>query len=326
MLCIISKSNFAPFNIATEEFILKNLDQDVFLLYRNTPSIIVGKHQNTLSEINYDYVRQHAIPVVRRMTGGGTVFHDMGNLNFCFIMQEISNDARSFEKYTLPVISALKSLGIDARLEGRNDLTINGLKFSGNARGVFGGKVLQHGTILYSSQMADLSSALQFNPLKFKDKAVKSIRARVTNVCDHLSEPLELDAFIALIHNEVRSLFADAVDHEFSSKELDAIQELVDSKYDTWEWNYGSSPKFNHRGAIRCTAGTIEIYTEIEKGRIADIRVFGDFFGTRDPSEFEDALKGTLHREDEVIKVLETMPLDEIFGLVTPLELSKALF
>ncbi|MDZ4181970.1 MAG: lipoate--protein ligase family protein, partial [Candidatus Cloacimonadaceae bacterium] len=149
MLCIVSNSHFAPFNIATEEYILKHMDEDVFLLYRNEPSIIVGKHQNTLSEINYDYVKAEGIPVVRRLTGGGTVFHDLGNLNFCFIMQESSNNARSFEKYTLPVITALRSLGIDAQLEGRNDLTIKGLKFSGNARGVFGGKVLQHGTILF---------------------------------------------------------------------------------------------------------------------------------------------------------------------------------
>jgi len=165
MLFIVSDSHHAPFNIATEEYILHHIPEDVFLLYINAPSIIVGKHQNTLAEVNLDYVREHHIPVVRRLTGGGTVFHDLGNLNFSFIVTDDSDKLHTFEKYTRPILEVLNRLGVEARLEGRNDLTIKGMKFSGNAKAIIAGRILQHGTILFASRINDLSKALKANPL-----------------------------------------------------------------------------------------------------------------------------------------------------------------
>ena len=326
MLLIISNSNFAPFNIATEEYLLKHTEHDCFLLYRNKPSIIVGRHQNTLSEINHEYVVENEISVVRRMTGGGTVFHDLGNLNFCFIMQNAGDASWSFEKYTQPVLSTLRELGIDARLEGRNDLTIAGMKFSGNAKLVWQDKTLQHGTILFSSKMADLSAALKVNPLKFADKAVKSVRARVTNVSEHLATPLALGDFIEKIRAQVSALYPDAQDYSFSETELAIIQNLVDIKYDTWEWNYGTSPKYNYYKAIRTKAGTIEFYLHVAKGKIEKLQIFGDFFGRKDLAELESALIGVAHRQEEVLACLQTIDVSSFFGDVSAEEIATAMF
>src|SRR5690554_2325750 len=244
MLSIFSPSTYAPFNIALEEYILHTFEEDCFLLYINDPCIIVGRFQNTLAEINYQWVQEHEIPVVRRLTGGGTVFHDLGNLNFSFLMNT-EEELAGFAKYTAPILDVLNDLGVPARLEGRNDLTINGLKFSGNAKLVQSGKTLQHGTILFSSHVESLTQALKANPLKFTDKAVKSVRARVTNVADHLPKPMKLADFIPLVRNKIHSLYPDARDYYLSIEDREAVQALVDSKYGTWEWNYGKSPQYN---------------------------------------------------------------------------------
>ena len=325
MLFINSPSHWAPFNIASEEHVLLNFAEDVFLLYRNEPSIIVGRHQNTLAEINRDYVRERSIPVVRRLTGGGTVFHDLGNLNFSFLMNRSADEERGFAKYTAPVLAALRELGVEARLEGRNDLTIKVLKFSGNARAIYRDKVQQHGTILFSSRIADLSAALRVNPRKFRDKAVKSVSQRVTNVSEHLSAPLELQDFIRLIRAQVLRLYPQAREYRFTPADEEAIAALVRDKYDTWEWNYGRSPRYNHVQAIRCAAGTIEIHTDVHRGLITGMRIYGDFFGDRDVAELEVALTGVPHRAEDVLRVLGAVSLEEYFGPVSSDELLAAI-
>jgi len=325
LICIISDSHYAPYNIATEEYLLKTKQDNCFLLYRNAPSIIVGRHQNTLAEINYDYVREHDIPVVRRMTGGGTVFHDLGNLNFCFIMLA-DGEGWTFEKYTAPILELLSELGIKAELQGRNDLTIDGLKFSGNAKLVWRNKVLQHGTILFSSRMTDLSQALTVNPLKFADKAVKSVRARVTNVSEHLPHPLTIEEFVDKLHAHVKSMYPQAQDYAFAPEEKATIRQLVDEKYGTWDWNFGISPKYNYSKAIRAQCGTIEVYLDVHKGRIAAVRIFGDFFARKDLAELEDALTGLAHQEDCVLRCLEESDVSSFFGDLSATELLPVFF
>lgn len=319
-MLIIRRHNTNPyFNLATEEYVLKNFGDDSFMLWKNAPSIIVGKHQNTLAEINADYVREHNIPVVRRLSGGGAVFHDLGNLNFTFIQKGREGSLIDFRKYTRPILEVLTSLGIDARFEGRNDLTIGGLKFSGNAEHVWKDRVLHHGTLLFSAHMNSLAAALNADPAKFRDKAVKSVRSRVTNISEHLKEPMTVDDFADRINAHILGEYPDARMVELSAEDHLRIEEMVASKYGTWEWNYGYSPRYNFRKFLRTEkSGTIEFDLDVQNGTINHLRIFGDYFGRHDTEELETLLTGVAHDRQAVASALGNIEIgDYIVGLTT---------
>lgn len=326
MLCIRSRTNDPAFNLATEEFLLKNKSEDCFYLYINDPSIIVGKHQNSIAEINVDYVKEKHITVVRRLSGGGAVFHDPGNLNFTFIKKEEQSKTVDFRKYTQPILDVLIELGVDAKFEGRNDLTIKGKKFSGNAKHFYKNKILQHGTLLFSSKLPDLSNALKVNPLKFQDKAVKSVRSRVTNISEHLTQPLTLEEFEEQIIKHVRSMYTDSITYELTPNDIEAINKLVKDKYGTWDWNFGSSPQYNFQKGIKTAGGHIEIDLNVSKGKILDAKIFGDFFNIKDIEELEDALCGLAHDRDLIKKELDKLGIENYFANVTRDEILAGLF
>lgn len=324
MLCLRSKTNNPVFNIATEEYLLKHKAEDCFYLYINNPSIIIGKHQNSLAEINVDYVKENEITVVRRLSGGGAVFHDPGNLNFSFIKTKEKNEPLDFRKYTQPILEVLNQLGVDAKFEGRNDLTIKGKKFSGNAKHVYQNKILQHGTLLFSSKLPDLSKALKVNPLKYQDKAVKSVRSRVTNISEHLKTPLSLEAFEDHIINHVRNLYEDSVIYELTEADIEAINKLVDEKYSTWNWNFGASPQYNFQKGIKTAGGHVEINLEVRKGEILNAKIFGDFFNTKDITELETLLIGMPHDSEKIKAQLQEIDLDSYLANVKLNEFMEA--
>ena len=326
MLCIKHPNTNAYFNLAAEEHVLRNFSDDAFMLWRNEPAVIVGKHQNTLGEINLDYIRDSKIKVVRRLSGGGAVFHDMGNLNFTFIMNGEEGNLVDFRKFTKPILDVLLKLGIEAKFEGRNDLTIEGKKFSGNAEHVYKKRVLHHGTLLFSSQMADLSEALKINPLKYRDKAVKSVRSRVTNISDHLHEPLEVMEFRDLIMDHIREMYPDAVAYDYSQDDLQTINNLVDNKYSTWEWNFGYSPQYDLQRGIKTEGGHIEFHLNVEKGTIRDIKIYGDFFNKKDVAELELLLKGCSHELEAVTQRLSSIDLGDYCSNVSVDEFVQGMF
>lgn len=282
MLIIDSPSHNAFFNIASEEFLLTKFPtEDIFLLYINAPSIIVGKFQNTLAEINLDYVNDNNIKVVRRLSGGGAVYHDLGNLNFSFHTLLGTNDFLDFGEFTSPIIKILKDWNINANLEGRNDLLVDGKKFSGNAKLAKVGKMIQHGTILFNSEMSVISDALKVNPLKFIDKATKSNRQRVTNLIDFLPTGATIEILKQKLIDEILKDFAGKV-YNLTDQDIQAIEKLAKEKYEIWDWNFGFSPNYNFKKAIKIPAGFIEIHLDVEKGIIKKAKIFGDFFASKD--------------------------------------------
>ena len=327
MLIIKRHSTDPYFNLATEEYILKKFEDDSFMLWRNAPSIIVGKHQNTLAEINVEYVKHNNIPVVRRLSGGGAVFHDLGNLNFTFIRKGKAENLIDFRKFTEPILEVLLKMGIAAKFEGRNDLTIEGRKFSGNAEHIWKERVLHHGTLLFSSHMPNLAQALNADPLKFQDKAVKSVRSRVTNISDHLKIPMDVMQFASMIEGHILSKYPGARLLELSATDHDKIHELVRDKYNTWEWNFGYSPNYNFRKIVRTEkSGTIEFDLDVHNGTIQHIKIFGDYFSRYDTEDIETVLTGIAHHEETIRKSLEPFRIDDYFAHLKIEEFIAGLF
>lgn len=325
MLLIQSPSNNAYFNIATEEYLLKRFPtEDLFLLYVNAPSIIVGKFQNTLAEINLDYVQEKNIKVVRRMSGGGAVYHDFGNLNFSFHTLLGDHDFGDFSQFTKPVLKLLNGLGVPAVLQGRNDLLVDGKKFSGNAKLAKNGKMIQHGTILLNSEMEVLGEALKVNPLKFIDKATKSNRARVTNLIHYLPEDTTTDKLKELLTEEIISNNPGAERYILNDEDKAGIEKLIKEKYETWDWNFGFSPNYSFQKAVKVPAGFIEVHLDVIKGIIDKAKIFGDFFAPKPIEELESQLIGLKHADEDLRSIFEKTDLTDYFGKVTVDEVLEA--
>lgn len=328
MYCISHPNTDPAFNLAAEEYVLKNIHENCFMLWRNENAIIVGQHQNTLAEINVDYVKEKNIKVIRRLSGGGAVFHDLGNLNFTFIMNARAGEEKiaDFKSYTQPILEVLQKLGVDARFEGRNDLTIDGKKFSGNAEHIHKDRILRHGTLLFSSVMNNLHMALKVNPLKYQDKAVKSVRSRVTNISEHLKVPMSVEEFRSHIMNHIMENFPGSRHYEFTPTDIERIEELVQQKYGTWEWNFGHSPGYDLQKAFKADGGFVEIHMNVRKGLIQDVKIFGDFFNKHDISHIEELLKGTPHSEAALLERLSAVNFGEYFHNIPPQEFVKGMF
>ena len=329
MLCIQNSSLDPFFNQATEEYFLKNTDENIFMLWQNDNTIVVGKHQNTIAEINVEHVKKRGINVVRRLTGGGAVFHDLGNLNYTFIMGYGDEGAKvDFKKYNQPIIDVLATLGVTAEFSGRNDILINEQKFSGNAEHIYLQKqrVLHHGTLLYASEIQDISDALNINPLKYQGNARKSVQSRVTNISSHLKEDIGVKRFAETVMTHITGLYPDAVPYEITEEDRVAIQKLADEKYSQWKWTFGYSPNYGLKKGVKTTGGHVEVHLNVEKGVISELAIFGDFFVNKDIESLVDGIKGVEHREESVLDRLKTLGSEQYFNNISAEELLEAFF
>ena len=305
-------------NLAIEEYALKNLDinESYLLFYINEPSIIIGKNQNTIEEINTDYVEKQGLHVVRRLSGGGAVYHDLGNLNFSFITKDDGDSFHNFKKFTEPVIEALNKLGVKAELSGRNDILAEGRKISGNAQFSTRGRMFSHGTLLFDSEMENVVSALRVKKDKIESKGIKSIRSRVANISEFLEEKLTIEEFRSTL---LKYIFNDSDVEEYvlTDEDWDRIHALSKERYQNWDWNYGKSPSFNLQHSHRFPVGQIDVRLEVRKGTIENCKIYGDFFGVGNVDEIEEKLTGTRYERSEIEHVLEDMDIQHYFGKVT---------
>jgi lipoate-protein ligase A len=306
--CILNTRTQPAFNLALEEWLLRNARQDLFMLWRNAPAVIVGRHQNTTAEIDPDFVRLRGIAVVRRITGGGAVFHDLGNVNFSFVSIGHGGGGMDFRRFTAPVLEALRGMGVDCSFDGRNDLVIEGRKFSGNAQHVEGGRVLHHGTLLFDPHLEDLAGALRASPLKFQGKAVKSLSARVTMLKRHLPH-LDAEGFMRLFMERMTRILSGAR-RDAEKEEEAAAGELARSKYENWDWNFGVSPAYAFSRRARVAAGTLEVRLDVREGIVRAACIRGDFFALRPIEDLEELLRGCRHERDALLERLRTAELD----------------
>jgi lipoate-protein ligase A len=272
-MLVIERPQTDPyFNIAAEEYFLKSLDEDCFMLWINDPAVVIGKHQNAFAEINNPFIENNNIPVIRRISGGGTVYHDPGNLNFTFLARGEKEKLVDFKRFMDPVIGYLKLLGLPAEFAGTNDIRIHGRKVSGNAEHVYKNRVLHHGTLLFSSELEPLNKAIAGEEHFFKDTGVRSRRSRVTNIASLLSSPITLDQFQQGILNYMDSHHGPLKHRSITSREKQTIESLAMEKYQTWEWNFGYSPRFLFTKEIHSNESTIQLMLEVDKGIVTQIQ------------------------------------------------------
>lgn len=296
-------------NLALEEYCVRNLDSDepLLMLYVNDPAVVIGKHQNTLEEINLPYVRDHGIHVVRRISGGGAVYHDHGNLNFSFIRRFEQGQMLRFEEFTRPVIRALAELGVRAEPGKRNDITVANRKISGNAQFTTVHSMFSHGTLLFASDLERVNAALNVRTDRIVSKGVKSVRSRVANISEFLEKPITMDRFRDHL---VRSIFGgqDPVPvHRLCEEDWCRVRELADSRYRTWDWNYGMSPRFGIRRTHRFPFGEIDAQIDVREGRIEAIRIGGDFPDGGEPALVEACLTGTRYDEEPLRQAIRNI-------------------
>ncbi|MDR1509088.1 MAG: lipoate--protein ligase [Synergistaceae bacterium] len=315
---IINESLRPPFNLALEEYVLTDMDIDAIILWRNSKAVIVGGNQNTAGEIDADYVKANGIAVVRRLSGGGAVFHDPGNVNFTFIHKLGGGDFSNYEKFTDPIVGYLAELGVYAELQGRNDLVIDGLKFCGNAQAVRKDRIMHHGCILYSADFGHMARALKPREAKMESKGIKSVRKRVTNIADHMASPMPVEDFFSGLANYFMLHAPGIKPYELLQSDIAAAEKISREKYETWEWNFGHSPRYNIEYERRYAFGTVGAKVFAEQGVISGIHIFGDFFGMLDKSGLESAVIGTRHDRDAVKNALEGLNIgDYILGMTS---------
>jgi lipoate---protein ligase len=316
-------------NLALEEYVLRQKmgEDDLLLFYVNAPAIIIGRNQNTIEEINPDVVRERGIRVVRRISGGGAVYHDLGNLNFSFMTRDVRGRFNRYDRFNGPVVEVLRALGVPAEIGGRNDILADGRKISGNAQFATPDKMFSHGTLLLDSSLDDVTAALRPRPGKVESKGVKSIRSRVANISEFLSESLSVDELRERI---IERIFGSRDRTQipmlpFNDADWAGVRELHAQKYGTDAWNYGQNPRSNVQRAQRFPAGEIDVRLDVQENRIAGIRIFGDFMGRSDVAELEMKLLGVAFERDPIIAALEGVGMNDYFGEM-PREEVLALF
>ncbi|MCI0130440.1 MULTISPECIES: lipoate--protein ligase [Enterococcaceae] len=321
-------------NLAIETFLLQEMpvDEPILLFYINEPSIIIGRNQNTIEEINMDYVEDNGIHVVRRLSGGGAVYHDEGNLNFSFIMPDDGESFRNFAKVTQPIIDALHELGVEgAELKGRNDLVIDDKKFSGNAMYATNGRMFAHGTLMFDSDVNEVVNALKVRKDKIESKGIKSIRSRVTNIKPFLSDDYQYMSTKDFRKEILLKIFEttdinDVNEYKLTEEDWKKINAISDKLYRNWDWNYGRSPEFDIVRRKRYPIGSIEAKMNVSDGEIKEIRIFGDFFGLGQIADVEDILTGIKYDKESISKAVEKIDVKKYFGNIEVSDLIELLY
>jgi lipoate-protein ligase A len=301
-MLFISAADTDPwFNLAAEEYLLKEFTEDVFMLWQSQPSVVVGKHQNTLAEINYKYVRSNNIKVARRLSGGGAVYHDEGNLNFTFVLNGKEGRLVNFHKYMEPVLKVLQSLSLDTHFEGKNNIMIKNMKISGNAEHIYKQRVLHHGTLLFNTDLDKLSESLDSKSGRYTDRAVKSIRSVVTNISQQLSNKIDILEFREILFRNIYKNSSNSTVYELNTEDKGRIDEVKQKKYSTWEWIFGYSPRYSLSGGYSFGKCKIRFTLSVESGIIRDIDFTVSSVNKRRESELSGVFEGAAHRENDLL-------------------------
>lgn len=334
MIFVDNENNYdASVNIALETYLVENklVDEPILLFYINKPSIIIGRNQNTIEEVNQPYLDEHGIQVVRRMSGGGAVYHDLGNVSFCFIKDD-DGSFRDFASFTKPVIEALHKLGASgAQLQGRNDLLIDGKKFSGNAMYAKDGRMTAHGTILFNSDLNEVNNALKPRKEKIESKGIKSVRSRVTNIAPYVNDEyknLSIEEFRDVLLLEIFGVKNkdEIPQYVLTEEDWKKVYKIREQRFGNWDWNYGESPAFDIEKSKKFDFGFVDFRFNVVGGKVSSAKIYGDFFGLGDIKDVEEALIGVKFIREDFLSAFESIDVNKYFGRVSQEELIELLF
>ena len=316
------------YNLALEEIMTAQADAPFAMLWRNRPAVIIGRNQNACREFNAAYARERGIAVVRRMTGGGAVYHDLGNLNYTFFSFETGADRHGagFAPFAEPVLAALRSLGVNAEFSGRNDILVGGRKVSGSAKRVHEGRILFHGTLLFDVDLDAMTDVLTPPQAKIEAKGVSSVRARVANLREFLPE-MDCDGFRQALQRDLLGQCGLDTPRPIHDNWIREAERLADERYRSWEWTFGASPDFTFERTRRFPCGTVTAHLDVHQGVIRRAEFTGDFFGTDPVAELAEALSGCPHRVEslraalsrfETGRYIAGLELDSLLELLVP--------
>ena len=315
MKYIKSDSTNPYYNLAAEEYVLSRFrDDDYIMLWQNDRTAVIGKHQNAVEEVNTKQAEELGVRIVRRNTGGGAVYHDMGNLNFSFITGWDPEKNMDYETFLKPVVHALAKFGVKAEKQGRNDLVVDGKKVSGNAQCIHAGRILHHGTLLIDSDLSMMPEILNVQTEKIESKGIKSVRSRVANICEFAEEPIDIERLRQAL---AESFFENAEIDEriFNDAQLAEINKLAHDKYETWEWNFGSFAGYSYKNSKRFPGGKVEVHLDVKNGVIERCKIFGDFLALIGVEELENAVIGCRAERNELRNALKDIELKRFYGL-----------
>lgn len=325
-LFYLETNSFNPFyNLSFEEVVLSTrLSGNYLILWQNDRTIVIGRNQNAAAEINRDFVDRHGIYTVRRCSGGGAVYHDLGNLNYSFITDSTTSYRNVIQQFMNLIADTLQQLNLDAVVSGRNDILVEGHKVSGTAQRILGNRILHHGTLLFDSDLDMVASSLNVDPRKYESKGIKSVRGRVGNIRSFLSQDMDILGFQNHIKNTLGK--SGLIPSCLTQHELSAVSELCANKYQTWDWNYGKSPNYAFSDRRKWPGGILEVQLSVEAGVIANIAFLGDFLSVLPLDIIEGALKGCRMCWPEVESTLNKFDLSLYFGEIAENEILQTIF
>ena len=326
MLLVYNEKTDPAYNLALEETLLTCGTEEYFVLWRNRPTVVIGRHQDALAEIDLEYLNQENVRLVRRMSGGGAVYHDLGNVNYSYLSSEGIEGFADFSRFCRPVLAALSSLGVQVELSGRNDLTIEGKKISGNAQYRHQNRLLHHGTLLYSTDFSQLSKALKPDPEKLQGKGVQSVRSRVCNISEYMQEKVTVEEFISRLQSYILGYFDNIKLVTVSEQTHRAAEALAERKYRNDAWTLGHNKEYQFKNSARFPWGRVLVSFNVKEGAIEDIKFSGDFFSGRELSQLESHLCGVLHTPAAVAQALNGISVNDYISGSTADELRKLIF